>query len=173
MDSTRTEAITPCEVRPVLGPPAATPALPADVPGPEGCRRALIALPAETRRVCTVRRFVAGLLSSWGVIESDRDTAGLIVSELAGNAAQHGGVDMTVTVSLSARQLRIDVVDTGPALYPPAPRDGECAGEHGRGLGIVGYLAEWLDIQAEPDSWRSSAGLRVSGAQAPGVPQAA
>ncbi|MFE9773572.1 ATP-binding protein [Streptomyces sp. NPDC005931] len=133
-----------------------------------------MALPAETRRVCSVRRFLSHLLNSWGVIESDRDTAGLIVSELAGNAALHGGAQMTVRVSLSARLLRIDVVDTGPATSPPPSRAEDSADEHGRGLGIVDHLAEWIDIQAEPDSWRSSAGLRVSSTtQMRSAPQAA
>ncbi|WP_406190695.1 MULTISPECIES: ATP-binding protein [unclassified Streptomyces] len=133
------------------------------MPEPDTRRQqAMMALPAEACRVRTVRHFVAALLRSWGVIESDRDTACLIVSELAGNAAQHGGAEMTVCVSLSAESLCIDVVDTGSASRVPHPHCGDLDEEHGRGLGIVDCLADWIDVVAEPDRWRSRAGLRVS-----------
>lgn len=138
----------------------------ADVPEPDTRRRATMALPAEACRVRTVRHFVLALLVSWGVVETDRDAAGLIVSELAGNAAQHGGAEMTVSVSLWAEHLCIDVADTGPATRVSRPRCDDLDEERGRGLDIVDHLSEWMDVRAGPDSWRSRVGLRVGRAAA-------
>ena len=152
--------------------PAASPAVPA-APDEDMLRRAMIALPAQACRVRTVRAFVSGLLKCWGVTGQDRDSAVLVVSELAGNAAQHGGSEMTVSVSLAAQDLCIDVVDTGSSTDLPRPR-GTCADEeHGRGLGIVECLAEWIDIRAQPDSWHCGVGLRVTRTVAADVPRAA
>ncbi|MBT2368824.1 ATP-binding protein [Streptomyces sp. ISL-10] len=133
----------------------------------------MISLPAQACRVGTVRAFVAGLLNRWGVTGPDRDSAVLVVSELAGNAAQHGGSEMTVSVSLSAQDLCIDVVDTGPSTDLPRPRGTDADDEHGRGLGIVEYLAEWIDIRTHPDSWRCGVGLRVARTVAPYASRAA
>lgn len=141
--------------------PPAPPAVPAG-PDEDTFRRAMIALPAQACRVRTVRAFVSGVLKRWGVPGQDRDSAVLVVSELAGNAAQHGGSEMTVSVSLAAQDLCIDVVDSGLSADLPRPR-GACADEeHGRGLGIVECLSEWIDIRARPDSWRCGVGLRVA-----------
>ncbi|MBO3681418.1 ATP-binding protein [Streptomyces sp. NEAU-YJ-81] len=83
---------------------------------PRTVRSAAIALLAEASQVRTARRFVAANLARWRVAEADRDRAELIVSELAGNAARHGGTDMTVHLSLIDRDIRVDVIDTGRSL---------------------------------------------------------
>lgn len=168
--------ITSSGLRPLPGrTPVAPPASPAVPAGREKdtFRRAMIALPAETCRVRTVRAFVSGLLKCWGVTGPDRDSAVLVVSELAGNAAQHGGSEMTVSVSLTAQDLAIDVVDTGLSTNLPRPRGTYADQEHGRGLGIVECLAEWTDIRTQPDSWRCGVGLRVTRTVAGDVPRAA
>ncbi|GGW49317.1 hypothetical protein GCM10010381_38320 [Streptomyces xantholiticus] len=168
--------ITSGRLRPLPGPaPVVRPASSSVPVGPDEdtFRRAMIALPAETCRVRTVRAFVSGLLKCWGVTGSDRDSAVLVVSELAGNAAQHGGSEMTVSVSLSDRDLCIDIVDTEPSVDLPRPRGSDADDEHGRGLGIVEYLAEWIDIHAQPESWRCGVGLRVSRTVAADVARAA
>ncbi len=174
MNPTQAGVAAPRRFRPLPSRTAAPSLAVADVREPDTCRRAMMALPAEACRVRTVRHFVLALLASWGVVEPDRDAAGLIVSELAGNAAQHGGAEMTVNVSLSAEQLCIDVVDTGPAARVSRPRCDDLDEERGRGLDIVDHLSEWMDICAEPDCWRSRVGLRVGRAAATeSVPPAA
>lgn len=121
----------------------------------------MIAAPAVARQVGVVRRFVAVHVSRWGLTEHDRDCVVLIVGELAGNAARHGGGVMTVSVSLDDRDVSIEVVDRGPSQRDAhAPIVDEQ--ERGRGLGIVEHLACSTEFSAEPDGWRSRAGLRVA-----------
>jgi anti-sigma regulatory factor (Ser/Thr protein kinase) len=121
----------------------------------------VIALPAEESHVRTVRRFVLAHVNRWGVAEEDRDRIELIVGELAGNSARHGGAEMTVHLSLAGRDVCIDVLDTGrpprPRRHSTGPRD-EC----GRGLGIVSALADWTDTRHPRHGWRARAGLRVA-----------
>lgn len=128
-------------------------------------RRAVIATRAEESQVCAIRRFFALHVSRWGLTEQDRDSVVLIIGELAGNAARHGGADLTVSVSLDDVDLCIDVIDSGPSKRGPVvdAEDADDAGdEHGRGLDIVGQLAGWTEVSAEPNGWRSRAGLRVA-----------
>ncbi|TQK51732.1 anti-sigma regulatory factor (Ser/Thr protein kinase) [Streptomyces sp. SLBN-118] len=147
--------------RPLRGHSTPVPAA-RDATGEVTSHRALIALRAEARQVRAVRRFASAHLSRWGVTEDDQESVVLIVGELAGNAVQHGGADMTVSLSLTDRDLCIDVVDTGLPDHLPVPYGGGEGGEHGRGLGIVGHLANWTDFRAERGGWRSRAGLRVA-----------
>ncbi|MDH2392675.1 ATP-binding protein [Streptomyces sp. HNM0663] len=130
-------------------------------------RRVVITLPAEDRRVRTVRRFTAAHLSRWGLSEPDRDSVVLVIGELAGNAARHGGTDMTVSLTLTGREICVDVVDTGASDCCRAHGDAE--DEHGRGLGIVDHLASWAQFGPEGDGWRSRAGLRVTSAVGAGA----
>ncbi|MGW7045753.1 ATP-binding protein [Streptomyces avermitilis] len=122
----------------------------------------MIALPAEGRWVCVARRFVTALLIHWGVAEGDRDSVLLIVGELAANAAQHGRADMTVSLTLEERSVRIEVADCGtsPALVRPE-RFGSCD-EHGRGLDIVECLAEWSETRTGRNGWQARAGFRLA-----------
>lgn len=134
-------------------------------PAPNGAvptRRAVIALLAEERHVRTVRHFAAAHLSCWGLTDQDRDCVVLIVGELADSAVRHGGKDMTVSLSLTNRDVCIDFVDTGPSDRPPPLHCTEAEDEHGRGLRIVGHLAHWTDFRAERDGWRCRVGLRVA-----------
>jgi anti-sigma regulatory factor (Ser/Thr protein kinase) len=72
-----------------------------------------------------------------------RETAELLVSELVTNAVRHGGgFDVTVSVELSpgGDRLHVGVTDSGhgdPVIGSPQVRD-----EHGRGLQLVGLLAD-------------------------------
>ncbi|MFG3118022.1 ATP-binding protein [Streptomyces sp. NPDC048197] len=120
----------------------------------------MIALPAKERHVRTARRFILTQLTRWGVTEEDRCRIELIVGELAGNSAHHGRAEMTVHLTLTGQDLRIDVLDTGqppPSRPQPRPRD-EC----GRGLGIVSHLADWTDTRHLRHGRHARAGLRVA-----------
>ncbi|WP_149182132.1 ATP-binding protein [Streptomyces sp. TRM49041] len=126
--------------------------------------RVVITLPAEERRVHTVRRFSAAHLSRWGLSEPDRDSVVLVIGELAGNAARHGGKDMTVSLALTGQEICVDVVDTGASDRPRAQGGAVAEDEHGRGLGIVDHLAIWTKFGPDGDGWRSRAGLRITSA---------
>ncbi|MFF4762063.1 ATP-binding protein [Streptomyces sp. NPDC001292] len=109
------------------------------------CRhQALLTLPAQAAHVSAARHFAADLLDCWRVPESERDSAVLIVDELAANAAQYGREHMTLLLLLDHGTLHIVVSDSGTAVEH---RHRETApDEHGRGTGIVRYLAESTEV---------------------------
>jgi hypothetical protein len=86
-----------------------------------------------------VRRSIQG----WNVDESGQvtDEAILLTSELVTNALTHGDVPVTVAVSLSGGQLRVEVHDSSPVL--PIVPDADDA-LTGRGFVLVSAIAtEW------------------------------
>lgn len=87
------------------------------------------------------RDFVADTLATWecnGVV----DTAVLLTSELVTNAVLHARTEVTVTVSLDARRLRVEVWDGNAELPSMRPYDVDDA--TGRGLPMIGaYSAAW------------------------------
>ncbi|MET8769566.1 ATP-binding protein [Streptomyces sp. NPDC004658] len=101
---------------------------------------ALLTLPAQEAHVCAVRHFTADLLEAWQVPASERDSAILIVDELAANAAQYGRERMTLRLCLDDGTLHIVVTDSGRAVERHRPDI--ASDEHGRGTGIVQYLAQ-------------------------------
>ncbi|MEV5877384.1 ATP-binding protein [Streptomyces sp. NPDC052101] len=129
-------------------------------------RNGVIALPAEERWVCTARHFAASLLARWDVVPEDQDSVLLIVSELAGNAAQHGRADMIVSLTFEGRAVCIEVADSGASAPAPHPRCADPCDEHGRGVDIVELLADWTETLEERDHRRDRAGLRVATASA-------
>ncbi|MCH0565184.1 MULTISPECIES: ATP-binding protein [unclassified Streptomyces] len=140
-------------VRPRLpnGAPAVRTALPGE-PAPEPTYQALLALPAAEDQVRRTRDFTSRVLDHWCVASEDRESAVLIVSELAANAARHGRSEMTLRLALHRPVLNIAVADTGRPR--PSGLLTECADpdEHGRGLCIVEALAHWFDIHETDDS---------------------
>ncbi|MFA3842612.1 ATP-binding protein [Streptomyces aureus] len=138
---------TPCHYRALSG--STTAAQAPRLPGL--ARRAMVALPAEESRVAEARRFASLLLSRWGVAEEDRFSAVLIIGELAGNAAQHGRADMTLTLTLIRRTLCIEVADFGLRVELVCPHSADLDEEHGRGLGMVDHVAERTEIVQEPN----------------------
>lgn len=112
-------------------------------------RHAVIALPAQDVRVADARRFTCAVLARWGLVGDDRDSAVLIVGELAANAAQYGRSVMTVRLVLDGGVLDIAVDDHGDhgdhgARLQPRVCDPD---EHGRGMDIVGFLAGRVDVE--------------------------
>ncbi|MEV6013409.1 ATP-binding protein [Streptomyces sp. NPDC051976] len=123
---------------------------------------AAITVSAETQWVRTVRRFTSAVLSRWAVVGDDLDTSLLIVSELAGNSAQHGRADLAVLLSLKDHTLSITVVDSGEATEH-APEPTSSAGyEHGRGLDIVAALADRCETLPKSSGWQTRACVRVA-----------
>jgi DNA-binding NarL/FixJ family response regulator len=109
---------------------------------------ALLDLPRELTSVRLARRFVAERLAEWG-LESIRDDALLVTSELAANAITHADSACRLRVSLTPTTLRIDVIDTGSGTpEPQPPSDTE---EHGRGLHLVAAVTTAWGLETVPE----------------------
>jgi anti-sigma regulatory factor (Ser/Thr protein kinase) len=88
------------------------------------------------------RRQVRAAICTWDV-PVDPDVAVLLTSELVTNAIRHeAGETVTLAISCSCDQLRIDVHDT--SCFLPVLEDAPADAETGRGLMLVATLAaEW------------------------------
>ncbi|MEW1830366.1 ATP-binding protein [Streptomyces sp. NPDC088196] len=97
--------------------------------------------PAAEESVPRVRHAVTAALSDWGLSQL-ADVAGLVVSELATNAAIHtGAATFGASVTRTSRgSVRIVVTDTSRTRPAPVATPGE--DEHGRGLLLVAALAD-------------------------------
>jgi anti-sigma regulatory factor (Ser/Thr protein kinase) len=104
-----------------------------------GCRVRLTAGPAAVREA---RSQVRGAVCAWDV-PVDPDVAVLLASELVTNAIRHEpGETVTLAITCSCGQLRVDVHDTSRSL--PAQVNAPVDAETGRGLMLVATLsAEW------------------------------
>jgi anti-sigma regulatory factor (Ser/Thr protein kinase) len=103
--------------------------------------------PAYPPSVPAARSYVADTLAD--VPFEVRETAELLVSELVTNAIRHGGgLDVAVSVELlPGERVCIGVTDTGhgsPVLRSPTVTD-----EHGRGLHLVGLLADRWGVRRD------------------------
>jgi two-component sensor histidine kinase len=102
--------------------------------------------PAWPQSVPDARRFVTDLLDSelGGQVSPQLcQTAALLVSELATNAVRHAGVsDFAVEVAFfpAEGRLWIGVMDAGAGQ--PVKGTPSVTEEHGRGLQLVGLLAD-------------------------------
>ncbi|MEV5011620.1 ATP-binding protein [Streptomyces sp. NPDC093064] len=125
------------------------------------CRHeALLALPAQEAHVSAARHLAADLLETWCVPESERESAVLIVDELAANAAQYGREHMTLRLVLDHGTLNIVVSDSGTAVERRRPDI--APDEHGRGTGIVQYLAQSTEVHQTCSGREVRACLRCS-----------
>ncbi|MEK2479262.1 MULTISPECIES: ATP-binding protein [Streptomyces] len=125
------------------------------------CRhQALLTLPAQEAHVSAARHFTADLLETWSVPVSERDSAVLIVDELAANAAQYGREHMTLLLVLDHGTLHIVVTDSGSTVEHQRPVI--APDEHGRGTGIVQYLAQSTEVHQTRSGREVRACLRCS-----------
>ncbi|MEU3652156.1 ATP-binding protein [Streptomyces sp. NPDC032161] len=105
---------------------------------------------SATRRGARLGRLLATeQLRSWGLPLED---AGLVVAELAANAALHGhvpGRDFRVSLTVDGDTLRIEVTDARGDALPrlPGPDDESVTG---RGLLIVEALSVRWGVQVGP-----------------------
>ncbi|MFF4183153.1 ATP-binding protein [Streptomyces sp. NPDC001691] len=106
---------------------------------------ATVTLPSDPASVSAARRYVAEVLTDWG-LPSDAeaaDTVRLIVSELATNAVQHTfGQSPTFTVDVRLEreeELRIGVTDSHPRWPKRLPA--AVQQDNGRGMVIIRWLA--------------------------------
>lgn len=105
---------------------------------------------AEPEAVPHLRRLTRARLEAWGLTDIE-DTAELCVSELITNVIDHvgTGAPATLTVSLSAELLRIEVGDPLGAQFSEL-RSSAPSAETGRGLGLVGALADRWGVAPTP-----------------------
>jgi serine/threonine-protein kinase RsbW len=125
--------------------------------------------PSWPQSVPDARRFVTDLLDAELAGQPAPQlcqTAALLVSELATNAVRHAGVsDFSVQVDFfpAEGRLWVGVTDTGEGQ--PIKRSPSVTAEHGRGLHLVGLLADlwgarrrratgektvWFELHTEP-----------------------
>ncbi|MEU9975402.1 ATP-binding protein [Streptomyces sp. NPDC051014] len=121
---------------------------------------ARLTLPAQEAHVSAARHFAADLLETWSVPASERDSAVLIVDELASNAAQYGRERMSVLLVLDHGTLHIVVSDSGMAVERRRPDI--APDEHGRGTGIVQCLAQSTEVRQSHGGREVRACLRCS-----------
>ncbi|MFB8773270.1 ATP-binding protein [Streptomyces broussonetiae] len=110
---------------------------------------------SSTRRGARLGRLLAvGQLRAWGTSPGVIERAEQIVAELTANAALHGGdgrrdFRLALALDTGTGMLRIAVSDAG-ATPVPAVRDGAPEeAESGRGLLLVGALADRWGTQSE------------------------
>jgi signal transduction histidine kinase/DNA-binding response OmpR family regulator len=103
-------------------------------------REFVLRLPAEPTRLSVLRRRLEDFLTAHGVPETDRFDLTVAVSEAAANAIEHpvepAEPVITIEASIDDRVVSVTVTDTGS--WKPA----DSAGFRGRGLALIGALAE-------------------------------
>ncbi|MEW2552479.1 ATP-binding protein [Streptomyces zhihengii] len=115
-------------------------------PAPE--REFTMRFTSTARGARLARRLVSHRLNDWGHPHTTpvSETLTLIAAELTANAVRHGhvpGRDFHVRLTLTEGIFRIEVTDTrAEKLPPPTPPTPDAASESGRGLHLVGALAD-------------------------------
>jgi anti-sigma regulatory factor (Ser/Thr protein kinase) len=112
-------------------------------------RRTFAGVPAS---VPEVRRYAASVLN--GVPQPILETALLAVSELATNAVLHAASPFEVAIDIDTERVIVDVADNGSGSA--APRRARPTEEGGRGLHIVGALADAWGVRKSTPEWRKS-----------------
>ncbi len=115
----------------------------------------LVALPPVTvSGVAEVRRRVTEAAREVGLSPDRAASFTVAVNEIVINAVEHGGGTAAVTLILRARQLVVEVVDSGtapwqfsvPTAAPPPDQ------VHGRGLWLAEKLSDELTVDSRgPD----------------------
>jgi anti-sigma regulatory factor (Ser/Thr protein kinase) len=110
---------------------------------------ARIALPRSPASVGTARRFIQARSAAWSFPDSAGSQLELIGSELVTNAVLHARTELTLTLELRDRLVRISVEDRSRA--PATLRHYQADALTGRGLGVVAALSERWGVSAAPD----------------------
>ena len=103
--------------------------------------------PLDRTSVAASRRFVVDALK--GVPDDVRESAELMMSELATNAVVHAGTGFEVGIERTATLFRVDVTDVGGG--DPQPQSPSISEPHGRGLQIVRQLSDDWGVLENPD----------------------
>jgi anti-sigma regulatory factor (Ser/Thr protein kinase) len=115
---------------------------------PNGLRVRHVPLTTGLAAAAEARAQVRDIVRSWQV-PVDAYVAALLTSELVTNAVRNeANPTVMLDVACSSGRLRVDVHDTSRAM--PAPADAPADAESGRGLIIVGGLADEWGFYATP-----------------------
>ncbi|MGP4109563.1 ATP-binding protein [Streptomyces sp. 4N509B] len=121
--------------------------------GPGGSLSCARRLAREPRSVGAAREFVARTLTVWGFGDGP-DGLDVCVSEVVTNAVVHGGEEdgedgevIMVRVVVAGAGVRVEVWDADTGL--PVGREAGPCEESGRGLALVGALAEEWGVVRE------------------------
>ncbi|MER7459279.1 ATP-binding protein [Micromonospora sp. NPDC126480] len=125
---------------PAVSLPPVAGASPSGTPVGPALRRAHLCLPAHRDSPAGARRLVAEHCRSWGRPEAV-ERATIVTSELVSNAVEHAGTELDVTLVELAGAVRVSVRDRAGDRPDPAG-DGDLLAERGRGIPIVGALAD-------------------------------
>ncbi|MFE0186614.1 ATP-binding protein [Streptomyces sp. NPDC058989] len=101
-------------------------------------------LPHIPEAVSVVRRRARTVLADWKLAPDLAEDALVVISEMITNAVVHALPPAVLRLSLVAdgsNAVRVEVTDAGPAAADGPSVVVPCAGEHGRGLGIITALA--------------------------------
>lgn len=121
-------------------------------------------LPAGTLAVPVARRLATETLRSWGFPTETVEIAELVVSELVGNAVEHGGGAAEFVLTLREGTVRMAILDRDPSMptvMSPTPVD-----DRHRGLLIVSALTSAWGTDRTPAG--KSVWAELAGANAPG-----
>jgi serine/threonine-protein kinase RsbW len=117
--------------------------------------------PAWANSIAAARSYVADQLGAPGwshfVPPQLCQTAALLVSELATNAVRHSGAgEFVVEIEFRTDEglVWVGVTDDGPGF--PTPRTPPVTAEHGRGLQLVGTLADRWGARRRRDTTRKT-----------------
>jgi anti-sigma regulatory factor (Ser/Thr protein kinase) len=107
-----------------------------------------VRLPAGPAAAAEARSRVLAAICAWDV-PADPGVAALLASELVTNAIRHeAGATITLAISCSFGQLRVDVHDTSRSL--PVLVDAPADAETGRGLLLVATLSAGWGVYRTP-----------------------
>ncbi len=106
-----------------------------------------VELAAERASAAAARRVVADGLSLRG-LDSLVDVAVLLVSEIVTNAVRHSRGPVRLQLAVHADTVRVAVSDDLPE--PPRPEPADDSAERGRGLMIMGALADRWGVEMLP-----------------------
>jgi anti-sigma regulatory factor (Ser/Thr protein kinase) len=112
---------------------------------------ALVA-PARIETISRVRRAVASWLGGLTLDDDDAGTVQVVVSELVANAveASHEGEEIHVHLARRDGAVTVEVVNPSQRTAPvPIPAMADPMATRGRGLAIVGSLADQLSLVEE------------------------
>ncbi|GGZ22649.1 hypothetical protein GCM10010365_48610 [Streptomyces poonensis] len=106
---------------------------------------------AEPAEVAALRRIMRLHLGIWGLQHITHD-AQLCMSELVSNVITHvgDGTPATLAVAMNGTYLRIEVHDPDTRALPTL-RDVGSDSETGRGMALVGVIADHWGVQLQPE----------------------
>jgi len=109
---------------------------------------ATVALPPAAASVRDGRRFVTGVLDTWGLPELV-ETAALLTSELLTNSVLHARTDILLT--LSRHDLGVEIVVRDGSRAAPRRRRHQPDATTGRGLELLERLASSWEVSVDDD----------------------